>query len=634
MGIVFAAEHVEIGRRVALKILARHLSADEEAVRAFREEARASARIGHDNIVEVYDFATLPDGRLVSAMELLDGVPLSEVLEDGPIAVGRTIAILRQLAKALHAAHKAGLVHRDVKPDNIMLLRKDGRHDYAKLLDFGIVSVLGATAHRSGVGTPVYMSPESILHDELGAPADLYSLGVTAYEMLTGRPPFWHEEVLELMRMHLDATPTRPSRFAVVPAPLEKVILRCLAKEPADRYESLLEFEIALCEAQIKMGLRTEWDDLAAPGADPQAAASLALRMPKPLTEIRNRSRVLALGLTFGLLASAGTMATWLSFPETNSAARQAAYEARRTVKTDELVAAAKEQAAKALYVYPPVEEPDAPTAYRCVLDLEQLPEDAGRRAAEQLRSQFADTLTRLGDEYWEHPSGQTFAVDYYIQALLFDATRERARERAVITPGELIVLRLKAANGGFTRAERVAAETLQALAIVDHEPTPEPTPRTRARRRQQKLDDPALSDTASQDPPLAAQTGEPESDEDEPDTSRAILLTAQAKDAAPAEAIRLARLALEADRHHLPALELLGNLYFDRADYVRSARFRQRAVRRSPRRATLRIDLGDALFKSEKYTAAHEQYRQAEKLGSTDAKARLDKVERLVGQN
>jgi serine/threonine-protein kinase len=247
MGTVYRAVHPELERTVAIKVLALGLSGSHDIVRRFRVEAKAVNRIRHPNIVDVQDFGTLPDGRPYYVMEYMAGESLGHYLTRvGALPARDTLVITLPIAEALEAAHNAGVVHRDLKPDNIFLLARDGKSPTPKLLDFGIAKVLsetiaggtGRTQAGALMGTPLYMSPEQAggRVEELGTPSDVYSLGVILYQMLSGKPPFEAPGFGELLMMHMQ-TPPPPlsSRVGGVPPNLEELVMRTLSKSPAAR---------------------------------------------------------------------------------------------------------------------------------------------------------------------------------------------------------------------------------------------------------------------------------------------------------------------------------------------------------------------------------------------------------------
>jgi serine/threonine-protein kinase len=256
MGRVFVAEHIRLGRKVAVKILRPEYSGNQEAVKRFFAEARAVNRINHENIIEISDFIEGDSGPSFYIMELLEGVDLRAL---GAISVGlplgRAMRIAIQVVSALGAAHEAGIIHRDLKPENIFLVERRGRKDFVKLLDFGVAKLANAKLDDAGsfksidgvvVGTPEYMAPEQALGEAVDFRADIYSFGVILFEMITGRPPFKADSAREHMAKHIMATPPRPARWRVqareVPA-LEELILECLAKKPEDRPQRMKDIE-------------------------------------------------------------------------------------------------------------------------------------------------------------------------------------------------------------------------------------------------------------------------------------------------------------------------------------------------------------------------------------------------------
>ena len=245
MGGVYEAIQPLIGKRVALKVLHHELCADQAALTRFVQEARAVNRIGHSNIVDVFGFGTTADGRAFLAMELLEGVTLGHRMQVGqPISREDACDILVVVTHALDAAHQAGIVHRDLKPDNIFLT--SGRAGATvKLLDFGIakLTALGGfdepvdcTQPGTLVGTPQYMAPEQARGQQLDGSADVYALGVVAFELLVGRPPFTSRDPVELLAKHITLRPPAPTELKPsLPALADELIGAMLEKEPTQR---------------------------------------------------------------------------------------------------------------------------------------------------------------------------------------------------------------------------------------------------------------------------------------------------------------------------------------------------------------------------------------------------------------
>jgi tRNA A-37 threonylcarbamoyl transferase component Bud32 len=270
MGEVYLAEHRLMKRPCAIKLIRRASIGDPLTLARFRREVRATTRLTHPNTIEIYDYGQTDDGRLYYVMEYLRGPDLSALIErHGPLPPGRVIHLLRQACGALGEAHATGIIHRDLKPANIVVTRLGGIPDFVKLLDFGMAKTTGGSddvkLSREGVvrGTPPYMAPEQVLGGTaLDHRCDLYALGCVAYFLLTGHPPFEGDGRMDVMIAQVRDPVVPPSHLRQdIPEDLERVVLTCLAKSPADRYPDAAHLERALA-ACASAG---DWDaDLAA----------------------------------------------------------------------------------------------------------------------------------------------------------------------------------------------------------------------------------------------------------------------------------------------------------------------------------------------------------------------------------
>jgi serine/threonine-protein kinase len=328
MGIVYEGEHTLIERRVAIKVLREDFSRRADVVERFRREAKSASRIGHPNIVDVLDFGETPAGASYFVMEMLSGVDLADVLaREGALTPQRAVLIAYQVCHALAAAHDKGIVHRDLKPENIFLVERDGQPDFVKIVDFGVAKISEQDSPsprkltRSGVifGTPEYMSPEQAGGQAPDHRVDIYALGVTLYELLTGRVPFEGQSFMSVLSKH--ASKQVPALLDVNPklklsTELENTVFRALRKDRNERFQHMrdmasalaqtpemvpLPFRISLSPGEVRTsGLRivTPLDGTASePAAAPEARASSApfgVRMRRPS----------AVGLKLGVLGA------------------------------------------------------------------------------------------------------------------------------------------------------------------------------------------------------------------------------------------------------------------------------------------------------------------------------------------
>jgi len=260
MGIVYRAEHLHLGRTVALKLMPPAHARSDDFRQRFVSEARLAASINHPNVITVFD-AGEADGRLYIAMEYVDGTDLRALLEERGAALepSETAGIATALAKALDAAHAGGLVHRDVKPANVLL-----GHGHTWLTDFGLTTRAsggGITNNGTVVGTPDYVAPEQVKGEKVDGRADVYALGCVVFQCLTGELPFQAESAIDVLRMHVEDPPPPPSTFdRGLPAAVDTVLTRALAKDRRDRWPTATAFAAALSAALGFNRRRTDAD--------------------------------------------------------------------------------------------------------------------------------------------------------------------------------------------------------------------------------------------------------------------------------------------------------------------------------------------------------------------------------------
>ncbi len=257
MGKVFVAEHALMCRASAVKVLKSESGVDSTALARFEREVRLSSSLSHPNTITIFDFGRAAEDTFYYAMEYLEGMDLERFVERfGPIPASRVLFLLLQVTGPLAEAHDRAIVHRDLKPSNIFLTMRGGLYDFVKVLDFGLAKrIQGADTPteltEAGVvfGTPRYLAPETVYGTAgVGPRADIYAFGAVAYWMLTGRPPFTADTAVALMIDHVKTVPVRPSEISEVPIPseLDDVVMKCLEKDPDDRFQSIAELEDAL----------------------------------------------------------------------------------------------------------------------------------------------------------------------------------------------------------------------------------------------------------------------------------------------------------------------------------------------------------------------------------------------------
>jgi serine/threonine-protein kinase len=305
MGIVYRGEQPLIGRPVAIKVLRREYAQDPAHARRLLDEARAVAAARHPGIIDVFSFGETPAGEPYLVMELLEGEALDVLLaREGALSPEAALALLVPMANALAAAHAVGVIHRDLKPGNVFVVRLRDGTSFPKLLDFGFArrGEVGARVRQTSVaGTPLYIAPEQARGDAIGPQADLYSFGCLAFEMLSGRPPFTASDLATLLDQHSSLAP--PSLRDLAPAvsvELEQLVFRLLAKDPSKRPASALELRTALERLQVAA--------LAPPTRVMPRAPSSTLPSPHPVHVPRRRwapwlgGAVLVAGLAVALV--------------------------------------------------------------------------------------------------------------------------------------------------------------------------------------------------------------------------------------------------------------------------------------------------------------------------------------------
>jgi serine/threonine-protein kinase len=266
MGEVYLAEHLLLRRPCAVKLIRPEHANDEKSLQRFEREVRAMATLTHWNTVEIFDYGHAEDGTFYYVMEYLPGRTLDDLVsEHGPLPPARVVHFLRQICRALREAHGIGLLHRDIKPSNVLACERGGVFDVAKLVDFGLVQdgTLSTNADRltligSIVGSPPYMSPEQAAGKSLDSRSDIYSLGTVAFYLLTGQPPFPRDTPMQMLMAHAyEPVPAMNKLQNGVPGDVEAVILRCLEKDPANRWPDTASLERALAACECAQ----EWTD-------------------------------------------------------------------------------------------------------------------------------------------------------------------------------------------------------------------------------------------------------------------------------------------------------------------------------------------------------------------------------------
>ncbi|MFO0632903.1 MAG: protein kinase [Nannocystaceae bacterium] len=668
MGVVYSAFDEELDRRIAIKVLSSEIATEFSGRTRLMREAQAMAKVSHPNVVHVYEVGEV-DGSVFVAMEFVRGETLRDWLDRGGHGMAERLALLLQAGEGLAAAHACNIVHRDFKPENVMV-GEDGR---ARVLDFGLArgteerdaadgeagprsheitldsrlpdragSMLSAavTRHGSIMGTPAYMSPEQHFGLPTDARSDQFNYCVVLYEALYGERPFSGDNRMALAfatrQGHIDPAPPHHE----VSPKLREVIVRGLAADPTQRYGSMPELLAALRTVTAPKTRRVGWVAVAAGAA---------------------------------LASTIGVGAAWLLRSDPGAAVPSA---------VEGLANEARTFASRAHWVYPDASEPEQ-TALRAVARLRALEGELdapGEQAADALSREFADTLSRLGDDYWDADGGRVFARDFYVQSLLFDPTQARARERSGFMPGEIADLRERAELGGFSDAELAAAAELAelaapVLAATDHAAPPErlakvmKNVRERAAQRRRERSHvgadvaaPVVVADAKPPAPPSPTPGEPAPLEPVVDTAAIEPLepgTATESAAAAARDPKLAREqakdlvaqarklkaqgkreaalaklfeAARVDRRFAPAFDALRDLHFQMGAYDEAVQYGEKAVKLSPGNGSYHLRLGEAQWKLKNYSAAESAWRTAQSLGVAQASERLAALAKVRG--
>ena len=295
MGKVYLAEHVALGKRVAVKVLNPAYTNRPDQVKRFLREAQAASSIGHENVIDITDFGEMPNGQVFFAMEYLEGEDLGKLLKkSGQMPWARARRVMLQICRALQAAHSRGIIHRDMKPENCFLIHRNGIRDFVKVLDFGIAKFL--EEHRDSganpltqvgalIGTPEYMAPEQIHGDPADLRMDIYAVGCILYQLVTGNLPFTDKTMYGVLSQQVNAQPIAPRQLAPeadIPVEVEALILRAMEKDKALRFQTMGELLDAIIAAP-RGGPSTTNLDAAASAVRQAVAASATPAPPTPV---------------------------------------------------------------------------------------------------------------------------------------------------------------------------------------------------------------------------------------------------------------------------------------------------------------------------------------------------------------
>jgi tetratricopeptide (TPR) repeat protein len=665
MGTVFEVRHLDIDRHFAVKLL--HRSESVARARRFRREAKTIGNIGSPWVVEIFDFKELPDGRLMYLMELVDGPSLLDrQRERGTLEFARLIGLARQICKGLTDAHARGFIHRDIKPENIMLATDSDGREHVKIVDFGLAGLLAEPNESSRAGTPAYMSPEQCKGEPADARTDIYSLGVTLYELACGTLPFVRETADAVRDDHVRKQPVPPSSVDhSLPRRFDALVLRCLAKHPERRFANAAELEAALIELQLELGLQTEWDDLPAPPVERRPMLELGLDNLR-----RNQQRERARRTLFGfalasLIAISSALGWWIGAEARSDAVAQA------KADVEALREAVRQAANERRWVYPSAEQPEETTAYGLLLELESLDVDAAHDVGQQLRQELANQLLAHGDAYWNKPGGRSFAREFYAHVLVFEPDNARALARAGLSRSAVAALRERAATGQFDEFELDAMAPLAALtepdeqarlkALVEISEDPEQLPSSVALSIDQLIaglrgDQPkqagepleyvidpveitaepfAVADDVELEQAPSESSSKPAPSKKSARAEAAMLAT-QGDEAYESgqrdEAERLYQRSLQLDGDNLAALIGLHRINFDHGQFKDALAYAKQALALRPKRSDLNLYVGDSCMKVLDYNCARSHYEHALELGSKQASQRLRMLDERLG--
>jgi serine/threonine protein kinase len=338
IGVVYKAKHLFMDRIVAVKLLKPHFVSDELSLKRFQQEAKTASCLTHQHVIDVRDFGITADGKPYLVMDYLEGCSLADqIKEHDHIEISRTLDIFSQACDGLAHAHKQGVIHRDMKPSNIMLVELDGRKDFVKIVDFGMAKLLPLsgkeiqqlTATGEVMGSPLYMSPEQCMGKSLDLRADIYSLGCSMYEALTGNPAVMGDSIYETMYKHMNEGPepfekSRPD--ITIPDQLQKLVFKATERDPAKRFQSMEEMKREI--DNIDLVPRGTWPPIA-------GLWKTSRRLRRRMDSQRLSMLVVAIGL---LTLSAGVgIAIWSNSSAVRST-RKLEHQISREASEDKLI--------------------------------------------------------------------------------------------------------------------------------------------------------------------------------------------------------------------------------------------------------------------------------------------------------